>query len=111
MAGANIDMLDALGKFIMTLGTPWVIGCDWNMGPEAISSSGWLDRIGGAMVSPSCHTCSKGMGNTLDYFVVAQALRQLVKVIEVWEDAPISPHPPVKMIIGGVRLDAKASQR
>eukprot|EP00972_Heterocapsa_arctica_P075618 11155294-Heterocapsa_arctica.AAC.1 len=81
------------------------------MEPSTIAAGGWLHQFGGEVVAPEGHTCSKGLGNTLDFFIVSRGLRPFVKSIHIWQDAPISPHSPIIMVIGGVNKAAKSSQR
>eukprot|EP00972_Heterocapsa_arctica_P054245 7994625-Heterocapsa_arctica.AAC.1 len=97
LAGINLDIMQTIGQFVMLLRTPWVLAGDWNMEPETIKAAGWLHQFGGEVIAPSEHTCSKGMGNTLDFFVVSCSLRPFVKSIGTWQDSPISPHSPVIM--------------
>eukprot|EP00972_Heterocapsa_arctica_P074005 10922351-Heterocapsa_arctica.AAC.1 len=67
------------------------------MEPDTIQAAGWLHQLGGEVIAPAEQTCSKGVGNTLDYFIVARAFSPFVKSISAWQDAPISPHSPVIM--------------
>eukprot|EP00972_Heterocapsa_arctica_P089960 13271853-Heterocapsa_arctica.AAC.1 len=75
LAGINLEILERIGRFTMLLNTPWILAGDWNMEPNNIAAAGWLHQFGGELVAPEGQTCSKGLGNTLDYFIVARALR------------------------------------
>eukprot|EP00972_Heterocapsa_arctica_P092799 13686547-Heterocapsa_arctica.AAC.1 len=81
------------------------------MEPDTIKAAGWLHQLGGEVIAPAEQTCSKGMGNPLNYFIVARALSPFVKSISTSQDAPISPHSPVIMVIGGLSSAAKSMQR
>eukprot|EP00972_Heterocapsa_arctica_P051721 7609318-Heterocapsa_arctica.AAC.1 len=74
LTGINLDILETIGRFTMLLNFPWILAGDWNMEPDMIRAAGWLHQFGGGVIAPADHTCSKVMGNTLDYFIAARAL-------------------------------------
>eukprot|EP00972_Heterocapsa_arctica_P000745 105282-Heterocapsa_arctica.AAC.1 len=74
LTGINLDIMQTIGRFTMLLNTPWVLAGDWNMEPDMIRAAGWLHQLGGEVIAPTEQTCSKGLGNALDYFIVARAL-------------------------------------
>ena len=45
-AGANRERLQSWAAFLATLTVPWVLFADWNMEPEALRASGWLQTLG-----------------------------------------------------------------
>lgn len=44
-AGANRDRLQSWAAFLATLTVPWILFADWNMEPEELRSSGWLQTL------------------------------------------------------------------
>eukprot|EP00969_Alexandrium_andersonii_P314472 13892230-Alexandrium_andersonii.AAC.1 len=63
----NLAILAELAAFLGALRGPWVVGGDWNISPEVLVSSNWLQAVGGvveAPAQPTCHSC------TYDFFVL-----------------------------------------
>ena len=53
-------------------GHPFIIAGDFQNGPKAMIDSGFLDLIGGVIVSPpsgSCRSTATGEYNLIDYFI------------------------------------------
>ena len=109
--GINVDILRDLGAFLLQLEEPWMVAADWNMEPEVLETSGWLGAVTGAVVAPEGCTCTKGLGAKLDYFVLHEALVDFVIGIEVLDRAPLSPHSPVCLTLGGLSLGHRMLQR
>ena len=54
----NLAILAEAAILLCTLSGPWVIGGDWNITPETLQASGWLDVVGGKVVAPTLATCT-----------------------------------------------------
>ncbi|CAK0847965.1 unnamed protein product, partial [Prorocentrum cordatum] len=66
--GWNHDVLVALGAFTRALADPWLVMADWNIEPAALRGTGWPQKLGAVVVTPSCRaTCDKGPGRMYDY--------------------------------------------
>ena len=77
---------------------PWIIGGDWNMSPEELMASGWLEKAGGAVVASQEATCDAAdEGTRIDFFVVAKELLPYVEAVSVVYGAPIKTHRPVQL--------------
>ena len=63
-----------MGETLRALNRPFVVGGDFNMSPSELKDSGWVQAIGGAVISPGAWTCRKGKdevdGSEIDFFVV-----------------------------------------
>ena len=58
--GANIEKLAAIKKLVMLLSMPHILVGDWNMEPQVLLQSGWVQDIGGSIIVPQAPiTCSK----------------------------------------------------
>ena len=51
----NLSLMDSVEAVLACLRGPWIIGGDFNMTPDQLASSGWLDKIGGVIVAPHDH--------------------------------------------------------
>ena len=72
LAGANIDRLGSLSKFLEQLSVPYIIMGDWNLEPGELEMARWPESVRGRVVQPSgvAFTCRSGKGRMLDYAVV-----------------------------------------
>ena len=52
MAGVNIRKLAAIGALIRTLKGPWILAGDFNMPPEVMAKSSWLNLVHGTILVP-----------------------------------------------------------
>ena len=94
----NIEILDAAAQLISTLTGPWVLAGDFNLEPEALKSSGFLELTNGRMMAPEKGTCN---GRKYDYFVVAQCLAPFVHSVTALDYPGCSPHAPVRLLLRG----------
>ena len=44
---ANLGILEVAGGALNGLTGPWIVAGDWNVNPETLAASGWLDMVGG----------------------------------------------------------------
>eukprot|EP00959_Pyramimonas_sp_CCMP1952_P319631 6688150-Pyramimonas_sp.AAC.1 len=72
-----------VSKFLGSLAVPWILGCDANMGPHTSGLISWCTELGATIVAPTSTTC--------------------VLLVQVWNDAPASPHSPVEISLVGCR--------
>eukprot|EP00973_Karenia_brevis_P053662 7455265-Karenia_brevis.AAC.1 len=47
----NHQLLMKMAAFIKAVGRPFIAGGDWNMGPDALRSTGWLDLVNASIVA------------------------------------------------------------
>ena len=84
-------ILGELGEYLQSVQVPFVPGGDWNCDPAALEEWGWLQKIGGMLVSCGQNTCRIGEGSEIDYFVVSTDLASRVKQRQRLQSAP-APH-------------------
>ena len=74
LSANNKIKLALLGGFIKVLKGLWCIAGDWNLTPDELARTGWLDQISGTIIRPSNvgFTSFGGTGRLLDYAVVAR---------------------------------------
>ena len=54
----NLRLLAVLISVVSEFRRPWVLGGDWNMSPEQLTTSGALEILGGTVVAPELPTCN-----------------------------------------------------
>ena len=95
MSPENWSTLLAIGETVRAMDRPFVIGGDFNMSPEELERSGWVQAIGGTIVRSGQWTCryrkEDTEGNELDYFVVDSSLAPWAKCHPT-DDLAIRPH-------------------
>ena len=73
------DLQIALGNI---RGRPWVLMGDWNITPDELAKSGWLEKVGGRIVHPGKATSHAGKGERIiDYFVVSASLESVGAIL------------------------------
>eukprot|EP00959_Pyramimonas_sp_CCMP1952_P310438 6497017-Pyramimonas_sp.AAC.1 len=75
------------------------------MGPQSLGLISWCTELGATIVAPSTKTCAAGKGQVYDYFILSAGLCSCVEKVQVWNDAPVSPHSPVEISLVGVSLN------
>lgn len=48
----NLALLTELAALVADLRGPWLIAGDWNLTPEMLAQSGWLQVVNGRAISP-----------------------------------------------------------
>ena len=85
-----------LGSFLRALQLPWVAMGDWNITPQYLQSSGFLQEVGGQIRCADVeYTCDPGGGKKashLDYLVHSYAATPYIKHVEPLHDVPWKPH-------------------
>jgi len=94
----NLAVLQEVAVVLKQLRGPWVLAGDWNINPDLLRSSAWLDVVGGVLVAPQTPTCH---GSTYDFFVVSQDLASSVVAVARVDDGGMHPHHPVRMLLRG----------
>lgn len=71
-AGPNRERLQSWAAFLATLTVPWILFADWNMEPEELRSSGWLQTLGIEVdiLSPNIAETSTAGGGELHEYIV-----------------------------------------
>ncbi len=100
----NIDILDQLARVIDSVKGPWLVGADWNITPEALLATGWLDLVDGVVVAPMGTTCNS---SCIDYFVVSKSFVHAVQGVSLISNASFHPHKAVRIYL---KADARALQ-
>ena len=94
----NMQILQAISRALTQVKGPWILGGDWNIPPEVLMESGWVDSIEGVIVAPKVNTCNNSV---YDYFIISVKLRHAVRGVQVVNDHQFSPHHPTRMYIDG----------
>jgi len=90
----NMEVLGQLGQALSATGLPFIVAADWNMEASTLRSTGWLDRLGGEVVTmPGIEsTCTAGSGRLIDFFVVSKRFAAAVQARGQDMTAPWKPH-------------------
>ena len=75
---------------------PWIIGGDWNLSPEALAESGWVNEVEGKIIATKAPTCGAAR---LDFFVIDRRLGAAVAYIRKLTGFGTSPHHPVRLAL------------
>eukprot|EP00959_Pyramimonas_sp_CCMP1952_P408378 8558779-Pyramimonas_sp.AAC.1 len=78
------------------MGREFIVGADWNMGPEVLEASDFGKKLRASTIVPEGHTHfpSKGPPERFDVVVVSEALSLCLKSVFVEGDSNVSPHRP-----------------
>ena len=57
LAPLNWQLLCKLGSLVRLFGMPYILAGDWNLSPEELSGSGWVQALSGHILAPTFHTC------------------------------------------------------
>ena len=91
-------ILQVISTALTKLRGPWLIGGDWNVSPEELERSGWLQSVGGFIVATTENTCNS---SRYDFFVVSTRMRHAVRGIQLVDDHGFKPHFPARLLIAG----------
>ena len=94
----NLEILQAVGQRIRQLRGPWVMAADFNLAPDVLTKTGWLQLVQGVVISSGQATC-KGVED--DYFVVDKRLKDSVVGVAGIHDTGSRPHSAVRMWMKG----------
>ena len=104
----NRGVLLDLARLIRGLRGPWVVMGDWNLSPEVLQASGWVEEVCGKVLCPSMPTCKN---STIDYFVVDRRLVHAVVYVKRLEGFGITPHYPVRLAIRALMVRRMVAPR
>ena len=93
---ANLAILEALAGALEALRRPWIIVGNWNLTPQELADTGWLERGGGYVVATCLPTCN---AKVYDYFIVAQELRHAIVGVQRLADVGGFPHTAVRLVM------------
>ena len=63
LSEANQGLLEEAAVALGTLKAPWIAAGDWNMSPQVLASSNWLQMVNGVVFATTLTTCND---NTYD---------------------------------------------
>ena len=83
--------------WVHTMNVPHVIVGDFNMTPDELIATQWVDQLRGQIVTPqeTVSTCSNG-GRTIDFAVISGVLARNVE-LTVDLEAPFAPHCSLRL--------------
>ena len=91
---ANWQRLLRAGEVLRHFQLPFILGGDFNVPPEVLTASGWLNGVHGRLQAPWGGTCrsAEGRWSTIDYFVVSRQLIRAVEAVHTVGSEPPKPH-------------------
>ena len=87
LSDANMALLEEAAVALRLCQGGWILGGDWNITPDLLKASKWLDMVGGVVFATSLPTCND---STYDFFVVHRSLAHAV-VVQRIEDGGCTP--------------------
>jgi len=98
LSARNLDLLQFVAHMLSHVFGLWILAGDFNLPPEVLLKSGWLDTVDGELCFPDNPSCGD---RTLDYFVVPKRFKHRVVAVQCLSDAALSPHVPVRLLVRG----------
>ena len=93
-AANQVKMAQKL-KFTHSIRTPFVVAADFNMEPDQLWETGWVQSLGqkANIVVPEVeHTCTTGRARTIDFGVMPDSLQPFWRGITPELSSPCKPH-------------------
>jgi len=92
--GDNITKMNQIGSFVRSLKDIWVLAGDFNLTPEEMVKTGWLDKIGGTIIVPhnTMYTCTAGQARILDYIIIPTGAEIFFRNLLAVEDGAWTSH-------------------
>eukprot|EP00973_Karenia_brevis_P029882 4120240-Karenia_brevis.AAC.1 len=101
LSDSNQHLLDEAAGALKAVKGPLIIGRDWNMSPQTLAASRWLDMVRGIIFATTLLTCTE---STYDYFVVHRSIAHAVVGLQRLEDGGMNPDWASRLIL---RSDAR----
>ena len=98
LSQANAGILEQAAVALNGLRGPWIVGGDWNIQPDTLADSRWLQMVGGVIFATDLPTCND---NTYDYFVVHRSIAHAVVGVQRLEDGGMNPHWASRLLLRG----------
>ena len=92
---ANQVKMAQILEFTHSIRTPFAIAADFNMEPDQLWETGWVQSLGqrASIVVPEVgHTCTTGRGRVIDFAVISDSVRPFCKGITPEYNSPCKPH-------------------
>ncbi len=91
--GDNVARMAFVAKLVKTFKLPYIVVGDWNLSPEQLLRTKWLETVGGRILKPPVAvTCAMGSGSLIDYAVVDKVAATMVQSVEVDTKGSWKPH-------------------
>jgi len=102
LSDANITILKAVVDHIVSHGAPYVVGADWQNGPDVIRSAlAPLGLVGATVFAPDVPTYTHTLAeSTIDYYIVDSRIGMNVSELACPPGSLVSPHSPVFLSLG-----------
>ena len=92
---ANQVKMAQILEFTHSIRTPFAIAADFNMEPDQLWETGWVQSLGqrASIVVPEVvHTCTTGRGRIIDFAVISDSVRPFWRGITPEYKSPCKPH-------------------
>ena len=92
---ANQVKMAQILEFTHSIRTPFAIAADFNMEPDQLWETGWVQSLGqrASIVVPEVgHTCTTGRGRIIDFAVISDSVRPFWRGITPEYNSPCKPH-------------------
>ena len=96
MSENNINLLKQLARLVRNARGQWVVGGDWNLVPEALAKSGWVEEMEGKIFATKAPTCGTAR---LEHFVVDRRLGPAVAYVKRLSGFGTAPHHPIRLAL------------
>eukprot|EP00971_Amphidinium_carterae_P265187 5260207-Amphidinium_carterae.1 len=100
----QLDILGAVIELCVREGCQFLLGGDWQLTPEQLLSTGFLQAVDGVLLRVHQTTCWAGAQREIDYFVGSRELALQAREVSVDPCSTTRPHDVLRLVFGGTRL-------
>ena len=98
LSEANMALREEAAVALRLCQGEWILGGDWNIPPELLKASKWLEMVDGVIFATPLPTCND---STYDFFVVHSSLAHAVAGVQRVEDGGCTPHWQSRLLLRG----------
>ena len=92
MSNRNWEIFVQLRHFLKASGIPFLIMADFNMTPQQLEDSGWLESLDAMCLVPEVLTTAKRSKRIIDFGVCSKSIRPMLTIPYEVPGTPWSPH-------------------
>ena len=100
LSARNLAILAEVARILSRIRGCWLVAGDFNLTPQQLHESGWVDLVGASVCAPQVPTCNQ---KVMEFFVLDRRLVDAgaVKGLAVVRDSPGNPHYAVRLWLDG----------
>eukprot|EP00971_Amphidinium_carterae_P077802 1538648-Amphidinium_carterae.1 len=100
----QLDILGAVVEMCVREGCQFLLGGDWQLTPEQLLHTGFLQTIDAVLLRTHHTTCWSGAQRELDFFVASRAMALQAHEVSVDPCSITRPHDALRLVLSGSKL-------